>query len=242
MTRGVLDASALGKKAEICGLILMRPVRMIFSDDRDLLAQSIMKQPDTLIKPTLEVRWFSQLRPFDPSDVYADAIQPECRTDWYAPLAGNRTGVKLREGRLEAKLQLESLGERQLGPVRGQLERWTKWSGLVTETQGPTDSLLDDSGWIAVSKRRFMQTFELEGTKLRMVPERSVDGCDFELTEIQVRGQTWWTVGFEATGSEASIFQNLEGTVDACLTGAGIECTEQLGMSCGYPQWLARHS
>ena len=194
--------------------------------------------PITIIKPTMEVRWFSQSRPFDPLAVFGEELEPECRTDWYAPVDGGRTGVKLRDGRLEAKLRTELIGERSFGQIHGQLERWTKWSGIVSESHAPTAQVLDDCGWISVAKRRYMQSYEVDGPALRLTQERSENGCDFELTELQVRQQTWWTVGFEATGSEATILVNLERTVTESLLRSGIHHAHQLGRSCGYPEWL----
>jgi hypothetical protein len=193
---------------------------------------------DTFIKPTMEVRWFCRQRPFDPLAVFGAAFRPECRTDWYARIDGIRTGIKLRDGRLEAKLRMETLGERVFGSVVGQVERWTKWSGIVSQSHGPSDEVLRNAGWVAVEKRRYLQCFELDSSPPRLVPQPSPNGCDFELTEIRVCGETWWTVGFESTGPESAIFDNLQRTVADSLNRVQLRDADLLGRSCGYPEWL----
>ncbi len=65
--------------------------------------------------------------------------------------------------------------------------------------------------------------------------------CAVELTEFDVRGEAWWTLGFEATGPAEA----LRGELDAAATlvfeqapPGGVE----LGMdnSGSYAQWLRR--
>ena len=55
---------------------------------------------------------------------------------------------------------------------------------------------------------------------------RAVDGilgthrCMVELTEIRVRGETWWSVGFEATGPIRLLRGALEHTADLVFARA----------------------
>jgi hypothetical protein len=52
---------------------------------------------------------------------------------------------------------------------------------------------LEGSAWRRVSKRRQIVTFPIGGAAV----------CSVELTEVEVLGQTWWTLGFEAGGRGA---------------------------------------
>jgi hypothetical protein len=62
-----------------------------------------------------------------------------------------------------------------------------------------------------------------------------------ELTEVGVRGEAWWTLGFEATGPAEALRGELDAAAalvfDRALPG-GVE----LGMdnSWSYAQWLGR--
>ena len=117
--------------------------------------------------------------------------------------------VKLRDGSaLDVKSYLGSPGI--LGPAeRGRLESWRKWS-FPYDPHDPydTDAHPDaakavSAGWIAVSKKRSGIWFPLSASQ-DVVPAPHLTaqtGCAVELTEADVHGESWWTMGFEATGS-----------------------------------------
>ncbi len=117
----------------------------------------------------------------------------ETREDIYLVrprLAG--LSVKLRDGvALEVKSYLGDAGIIDLPQrCRGRLECWRKWS-FRCDPQGPHDYPLP--GWTMVRKRRHRSWFPMGDP-----PEA---GCMVELTEARVRGEPWWSVGFEATGA-----------------------------------------
>ncbi len=112
-----------------------------------------------------------------------------------------RLSVKLRDGgALDVKSYLGSPGILDLPRGgRGRLESWRKWSfpsGL------PGCGGADPPGWVVVGKTRCTSWFPLASRPdlAQVRPPAAVAGCMAELTEVQVRGERWWSVGLEATG------------------------------------------
>jgi hypothetical protein len=69
----------------------------------------------------------------------------------------------------------------------------------------------------------------------------AVAGCLAELTEIWVRGEAWWSVGFEATGPVHLLRGAVEhavGLVFARAVPPGVQFS--LGNSCSYAHWLGQ--
>ena len=155
--------------------------------------------------PSLEVRW---IRPgqLDPAMLEWFGRFPnatESREDDYLirpDLDG--LSVKIRGGRaLEVKVFRGSRGVLDVpGRARGFLEHWQRWSfPLGSLSQG-----IDAEGtWTAVHKVRRMTAFgrDDEVQLSAGVPSPQQDtGCAVELTEVIMHGQSWWTLGIEATG------------------------------------------
>jgi hypothetical protein len=62
-----------------------------------------------------------------------------------------------------------------------------------------------------------------------------------ELTEVDVRGEAWWTMGFEATGPAEALRSEL-GAAAALVFGQSLPGGVELGMddSTSYARWLRR--
>jgi len=165
--------------------------------------------------------------------------------------------VKLRGGSaLDVKSYLGSPGI--LGPAeRGRLESWRKWS-FPYDTKAPPDAAnapyaanavsayaanAVSAGWIAVSKKRSGIWFPLSASQdVAPAPRLTAQtGCAVELTEAEVRGEPWWTVGFEATGSASLLHTALRRAADQMFAQPlppGIDFT--LNNCCSYTQWLSQ--
>ena len=66
-------------------------------------------------------------------------------------------------------------------------------------------------------------------------------GCHVELTGVHMRGQAWWTLGFEATGPGRLLRSELDATAAFVLSHAlpgGMELGTDDSQS--YAQWLTR--
>src|SRR5690606_38495082 len=97
--------------------------------------------------------------PLDASRQFSRPDEAEQRTDWYSMPCNPRCGVKLREGKLEIKLQTASLGERQHGPLAGRVEAWRKWSLNLPPEKGPSPAELSAVDWLDVQKRRRLERY-----------------------------------------------------------------------------------
>jgi hypothetical protein len=148
--------------------------------------------------------------------------------------------VKLRAGEiLEVKVYRGSPGILDVaGQARGRLESWQKWSF-------PCDRLSQDTGdpacWRPVSKTRRITQFSLaSGRILARDPGLGQEpGCAVELTEIRARGEAWWSLGFEATGSADLLRGELQAAaalVFAKTLPGGVEAGREDCRS--YAEWL----
>jgi hypothetical protein len=121
--------------------------------------------------------------------------------------------VKIRGGgALEVKAYRGSPGFLEVaGRARGRLETWQKWSFPLRLPSGDCGGL---PGWMAVHKRRRISKFSTAGgTAVARGPETGQQPrCEVELTEVHARGQDWWTLGFEASGTADLLRRELEAT------------------------------
>jgi hypothetical protein len=141
--------------------------------------------------PPAMLKWFARFPGGTETRQDAYLLQPRLRG----------LSVKLRDGgALDVKSYLGSPGVLDLpGGGRGRLESWRKWSfpsGL------PGRGGADLPGWAVVDKTRCSSWFPLASHPdlAQVPPPAAAAGCMAELTEIWVRGEAWWSVGFEATG------------------------------------------
>jgi hypothetical protein len=151
--------------------------------------------------------------------------------------------VKIRAGQLlEVKQYHDSPGILDAtGRARGHIESWRKWSfpiGLL----GPDEA--GPPGWTVVHKRRRMTRFQLVSGKLTAdVREQGTESaCTADLTEVRSGGETWWSLGFEATGPPALLRSTLQGTVALMFAKAPPGDVEfDMSHSQSYADWVSRH-
>jgi hypothetical protein len=192
--------------------------------------------------PTVEVRWFFRHQPFAPSVFFNPELSSGPRTDWYAFPCDVRTGIKIREGRLEAKLLVNSIGVRDFSHATGIVEHWQKWSASLPSDKLPSETLLQSVGWVGVTKNRYVRRFSVDGPSVEeyLGDGYPASGGQFELTQLNARQQEWWTVGFESYGSENELETNLSLLVNRLFRGELLPAALELGNSFGYPEWLNR--
>jgi hypothetical protein len=191
---------------------------------------------------SLEVRW---IRPGQvPSAMVAwlgaSEDGTERRVDRYLvePLRPELS-VKIRAGvRLDLKAFRGARGELEVPGGLGRIEAWEKWTFPVSPDA--LDSY-EGSSWRSVAKVRRRRSFRMEDGQPveRPLEEAELEGCTIELTEFTVGGETWWTVGLEATGGQDTLERDLLATArvmfDRPLPGdAGLD----RGSSMSYAQWL----
>jgi hypothetical protein len=190
---------------------------------------------------SLEVRWIlpGRLEAWVAGWFARFPAELETREDTYLvdPQLGGLS-VKLRQGRaLEVKVYRGSPGILELaGRARGRLESWDKWSFPCGQLSRAGADL---PGWCPV--RKLIHQFspasgqsQARGQELGGEP-----GCAVELTEVCLRGQAWWTLGFEATGPDSLLRSELEAAaalVFARPLPGGVELGTDNSQS--YTQWL----
>ena len=194
---------------------------------------------------SLEVRWI------------VPGQLPAAMLEWFARFpAGTETrqdaylcqprlrglSVKLRDGSaLDVKFYLGSPGVLDLPRGgRGRLESWRKWS-FPSGLPGPGGA--DLPGWVVVGKTRCTSWFPLASRPdlAQVRPPAAVAGCMAELTEFQVRGEMWWSVGLEATGPVRLLRGALEHTADLVFAQAlPPEVQFSLENSQSYAHWLGQ--
>ncbi len=199
--------------------------------------------------PTLEVRWFvrgsipQEVREWfergDPAPIH----EPP-RVDQYLRLQrSNALGIKLREGRIEIKQRLHQYGNiRFHRRVSGAIEHWRKWSMPLAATgEGIAEILVPQSSWIAVRKERLLRAYRCDaGGQVLATGGEYVDrGCHMELTSVQAGDRVWWTLAFEAYGTEPSLRGSLVSTMGYILERDGAPITLDARDSYGYARWLA---
>jgi hypothetical protein len=186
--------------------------------------------PGQLPPPMLE--WFTRFPAGTETRQDAYLLQPR----W------QRLSVKLRDGGvLDVKSYLGSPGILELRRGgRGRLESWRKWSfpsGL------PGHGNADSPAWVVVGKSRRSSWFPLASRPdlAQVRPPSDVAGCMAELTEIWVRGEAWWSVGFEATGPVRLLRGALEHAVGLIFAQAlPPEVQFSLDNSQSYAHWLGQ--
>ena len=177
---------------------------------------------------TAEVRWFRP-GPIPEAvaawfDALGDPVEPDARTDRYLAGTGDGLGLKVREGRVEAKRLEGGAGPFRAGRATAEAETWAKWTF-------PTDGDPAPPEWVEVRKRRRQRRVQTSG-----------GSCAVELSEVEADGAAWWSVCLEASGPDAE-------TRHAALARAGAEWLDRddapaLGAedAQSYPAWLGRRA
>jgi hypothetical protein len=204
-------------------------------------------QPDSPVTEgirSLEVRWIfpGQLETAVAEWFARFPAELETRDDIYL-LSPRLPGhsVKLRgRAALEVKAYRGSPGILDVaGRARGRLESWHKWSfpfGSLSRGSG------DSADWRLIKKTRRISRFSLPSETIRACghgPGSGERGCAVELTEVLIRGQAWWTLGFESVGRPGLLRSQLEAT--AALVFAEVlpsEVEPCLDDSRSYAEWL----
>lgn len=152
--------------------------------------------------------------------------------------------VKVRGGgALEVKVYHGSPGILDVaGRARGHMESWQKWSfPCGPSSQGSADP----AGWRLVRKKRRISRFSLASCRSRVrlpgrVPGPGAEpGCAVELTEVRTGGETWGSLGFEATGPAGLLRSELEATA-ALVFAEALPGGLEIGLddSRSYAEWL----
>lgn len=201
------------------------------------------------MRASLEMRWFysgalpkSIAQWFGSDSLGGYLSPPEEREDIYLLVPGcDYLGVKLRGKTLEVKWRQGELGAMQFGNRwEGKAEKWLKW--VCADTMAPVSADIIATGkWVGVKKKRSLRLYHVsESGAVMSVPVEAPipQGCTVEITQLNINGSPWWTVGFEAFGSESLLTETLQTVatwVSKSYQGQKLKAED----SSGYPNWLA---
>ncbi|MEG4861004.1 hypothetical protein QUB75_26590 [Microcoleus sp. K1-B6] len=200
------------------------------------------------MRASLEMRWFySGALPksinqwFGSESLGGYLSPPEEREDIYLLVPScDYLGVKLRGKTLEVKWRQGELGMMQFGNRwEGKAEKWLKWVCADTMAPIPAD-IIATGKWVAVKKKRAQRLYQVsESGAVRSVPVEAPipEGCTVELTQLNINGSAWWTLGFETFGSESSLTESLQ-TVAAWTSKSYQAQKLKAEDSSAYPIWL----
>lgn len=200
------------------------------------------------MRASLEMRWFySGALPksinqwFGSESLGGYLSPPEEREDIYLLVPScDYLGVKLRGKTLEVKWRQGELGTMQFGNRwEGKAEKWLKWVCADTIAPIPAD-IVATGKWVGVKKKRAQRLYQVSapGSLMSVPVEAPIpQGCTVELTQLNINGSAWWTLGFEAFGSESCLTENLQ-TV-ATWTSKSYQAQKlKAEDSSAYPIWL----
>ncbi len=199
---------------------------------------------------TAELRWFErgtlpeEIEHWFGQDCLGGQRSPaEEREDVYLYTPGcEYLGIKLRQGKLEIKWRKAELGVVRFGDrVEGKAEKWVKWT-----CEDPTDEMFKPAGvvgkgsWVSVKKVRSQRQYQvLPGESITPVPvnESINQGCTVELTQLDINGNAWWSLAFEAEGEDNCLMDTLQ-AVATWVFKSYRNPKLQVQDSYSYPSWL----
>ena len=193
------------------------------------------------------MEWFRSAKPFARKrDVPAPALQGRLddAPDVYLMLPGHTDmGIKWREGLLQIKGRVASVGPRSYcNRHEGIVERWVKWSYADLPEQYRA---LFESGQqqrtVRVSKTRAVRMVDLQhgiaGAAEVDIKNWLDCGIAAEITDLEVEGRKYCTLGFEAFPDDAITREVFDDSVSAFLDSLG-DPVLRIGQSMSYPAWL----
>jgi hypothetical protein len=193
-------------------------------------------------------RWFETSTPFPRA---AGVAAPEWREraggepDVYLLVPGGTDmGIKWREGTLQIKGRVEDLGARRFDTRhQGRVQRWIKWT--YPEVPAACRALFADSArhglaTASVYKMRALRLISLDGAEPREVATGNVldRGVGFEMTELELDGERYCSVAFEAFPDDVLTAAGFDELVAGFLRG--LTDALDLDASMAYPDWLCR--
>src|SRR3712207_2818961 len=182
---------------------------------------------------TLEVRWFSHSTPPVEVEHWFNADcpgkllgTPEEREDLYLYTPGcDYLNLKVRQGSLEVKWRKSQLSIRQFSKCwEGKVEKWLKWTCKDPDSQSIIPSEAIGKGpWMSVKKVRRQRLYQ---------------DVSYELTQLSVRNDNWWSIAFEAAIEDSDQLDSFESVVSrVSQTYRGPQLSTD--NSYAYPTWLS---
>lgn len=194
-------------------------------------------------------RWFETVAPFPKNpDVGPPVWQARLddQPDIYLIIPGGTDmGIKWREGELQVKGRISSLGTQIFcGRHRGNVERWMKWS---YPNMPPAYKNLFISGHqqdlltVAVKKLRALRKVHVNtftGQPEEVESTVQIDrGLGIELTDLQIKGKAYCSLAVEAFPDDSAMSSAFNEVVESFLSDL-TDIDLDAARSKSYPSWL----
>jgi hypothetical protein len=199
---------------------------------------------------TLELRWFAhgtlptEVKHWFSADCPGDLLgSPEEREDLYLYIPDcDYLNIKLRQGNLEVKWRKAELGILQVGDDwEGKVEKWLKWSCEDPTQQSMMPAEVVSKGpWVSVMKERCQRRYSSRtpSGNAERPSQRQYQGISYELTQLKVKNDAWWSIAFEMAVEDDNPIDRLEDIVQQVnKTYRGPELLAK--NSYAYPNWLS---
>jgi hypothetical protein len=186
-------------------------------------------------------KWFldGALHGYSPGD---HAQRQDCYL--YDP-AQTELGIKRRGTQSGVEIKgLVSIGRTPLrcATLTANVEIWAKWISAAMDLSG--------FDTVAIEKTRWLRKFDTSGPGLVEIPlgdnEQPLlpqslpgQGCNVEVTEIEARGHTWFTLGLEAFGEFEGVDASIRRAAKALETRHLPAMTDLIAAS--YPRWISEY-
>lgn len=202
---------------------------------------------------TAEVRWFRpgriprEIRQWFGSGHFA--LHPSTRTDRYLVFPSSESvGIKFREERFEVKALVRELDLLKTGGhVAGRIELWEKWSAGAESVPLLFRDLSEvEDHWTDVTKTRWIRVFGVGRDEINehdpdIGLPRPEEGCYAEITEVEIAGEPFWTLGLESFGTNRLLEQHLTGTAQFLFRPERFPFEMAAADACSYPAFLRKY-
>lgn len=210
------------------------------------------------MKYTAESRWFYETSPAD------DAIQnwfashgqhltgSSKRTDLYLVNNSPAKSIKIREGKLEVKINAHNWDEEIVDANFVRSNSWKKYSFVLEKDDDDASQVLQDFAsvrsigvnhdWIRLDKERITVNYstipESDTFRLAHKGERPDQGCAIDYTRIEVNLRKVYTsFGFEAYGNAMTVRKSFELVMRDVFSGSGISGLTQAS-AMAFPEFI----
>lgn len=148
------------------------------------------------ILPIRVYQWFTDILPGN------EKFEEKPREDYYLATQSIDLGVKFSRQQLQVKIRKYNVDFTwNNNNIQGSLEYWIRydWDYLHNKENTKKDKLYDRFSSIKIDKKRLIKKYKILDNQLIQIPIQNTTDtqCSIEITKINVKEQTWSTLGFD---------------------------------------------
>lgn len=148
------------------------------------------------ILPIRVYQWFTDILPGN------EKFEEKPRDDYYLATQSIDLGVKFSRQQLQVKIRTDNVDfTLNNNNIQGSLEYWIRydWDYLHNKENTKKDKLYDRFSSIKIDKKRLIRKYKILDNQLIQIPIQNTTDtqCSIEITKINVKEQTWSTLGFD---------------------------------------------